>query len=173
MIRRALKVVATIVAFSLLLLAVGQWKGPEATRQAEASPAQQIVYDEAGSAALAILLLSERTWNGADAGRPVPLLLDPNLAAQARMHALRLAACDCTYHSPQGERDWWAGRGWSGGISENVAGGFGSVHEAHRALMRSPNHLRNILDRNVRGVGVAAARGADGRWYVVQFFGWF
>ncbi len=37
--------------------------------------------------------------------------------------------------------------------------------------MHSDGHRANILNRGYRVMGIAARKGADGRWYVAQVFG--
>lgn len=49
--------------------------------------------------------------------------------------------------------------------AENVAVGQPDIDRAVTAWMNSPGHRKNLLDRRFAGVGVASARGADGRLY--------
>ena len=49
--------------------------------------------------------------------------------------------------------------------AENVAVGQRDVAAAVTAWMNSPGHRRNMLDERFDGVGVASARGEDGRLY--------
>ena len=49
--------------------------------------------------------------------------------------------------------------------AENVAWGQGDVAGAVTAWMNSAGHRRNMLDKRFDGVGVASARGKDGRLY--------
>ena len=49
--------------------------------------------------------------------------------------------------------------------AENVAVGQRDVARAVTAWMNSPGHRRNMLDKRFDGVGVASAKGGDGRLY--------
>ena len=49
--------------------------------------------------------------------------------------------------------------------AENVAAGQRDVARAVTAWMNSPGHRRNMLDERFDGVGVASAKGRDGRLY--------
>ena len=110
----------------------------------------------------------ERAW----AGLP-PLLADGPLTGQAQLHAARMAATGQFQHSPWEERNWWLLQGWTS-IGENIAvGPSGTTRELfalHQALVASPPHLANILG-HYKGMGIATARGTDGRTYVTQVFG--
>jgi len=53
-------------------------------------------------------------------------------------------------------------------VAENVGVG-GSVLSVHRALMASPGHRANILQRGWHGVGVGVVK-RDGRLWVTQIF---
>jgi uncharacterized protein YkwD len=110
---------------------------------------------------------ANRAWHGAP-----PILLDGPLTAQAQKQADRLAASGVLQHSPVGELAWWAQRGWSTGVSENVAVA-GTARGAHEAIAFSGPHLANQLNPGHRGFGVAVRRGADGRVYTVETYGGF
>ena len=56
----------------------------------------------------------------------------------------------------------------AGRRSENV-GLAGSIEQVHRALMDSPPHRENLLDRGVSVVGMGAVL-RDGTWWVTQNF---
>ena len=56
-------------------------------------------------------------------------------------------------------------------VGENVAYGFDSGTTTTAAWMASPGHRANILEPRYRLIGVGAAQGADGLWYVSQVFG--
>lgn len=139
-----------------------------------ASPADALDEMTGEERELARAVLGERTWNGVDAGDPTPMILDGPLTGQAQLQASRMAAegTGRIWHSGHGELLWWVLHGWCGGVSENVAMA-GSVGAAHVALMRSPDHLHNILNPDWRGMGIAVRRDAAGRVYVAEFFGAF
>jgi len=55
--------------------------------------------------------------------------------------------------------------------AENIAYGYPTGRAVVRGWMHSDGHRANILDRGHRVMGIAARKGADGRWYVAQVFG--
>lgn len=101
---------------------------------------------------------------------------EPRLAAAARTHARDLARRRTLDHRDSEGRDaaerveralyltWTA-------VAENIAYGQRSAAEVVRAWMDSPGHRQNILDPGLQEIGVAVAKGADGRLYWVQEFG--
>ena len=57
-------------------------------------------------------------------------------------------------------------------VGENVAYGYDNGRAVvSKGWMRSPGHRANILEADYRLMGIAARKGADGRWYVAQVFG--
>lgn len=52
---------------------------------------------------------------------------------------------------------------------ENIAEGF-SVEAAHKALMKSPSHRENILNKGFGRVGIGIAYGRDGRLVITEDF---
>ena len=55
---------------------------------------------------------------------------------------------------------------------ENLAAGFATGRKAvEKGWLKSKPHRRNLVERRYRRMGLAARRGEDGRWYVVQLFG--
>lgn len=54
-------------------------------------------------------------------------------------------------------------------IGENV-GAADSVEEVHRLMMASRRHRQNILQPAFDAIGLAVARGDDGRVYVTEVF---
>ena len=58
------------------------------------------------------------------------------------------------------------------GAGENVAYGYPSGKSlVNDGWMQSEGHRANILNRKFRLMGIGAAKGNDGRWYVSQVFG--
>lgn len=61
----------------------------------------------------------------------------------------------------------WSHDGWEksfeglpgGYIGENLARGFATPKEAHEALMKSPMHKANIVDKNFKKIGIGASCG--------------
>lgn len=57
-------------------------------------------------------------------------------------------------------------------VGENVAQGYRTGKATvNRGWMRSAGHRQNILEPDFRTMGLAARKGAGGRWYVAQVFG--
>lgn len=54
---------------------------------------------------------------------------------------------------------------------ENLAKGFNTATAAMDALKKSPTHNANLIKSNYQDTGVAISKGADGKYYAVQFFG--
>ena len=88
------------------------------------------------------------------------------LSREAHRHSVRMARRGSTYH--QGCLSCSAGHSNWSRLAENVAKAR-SVRKAHRALMRSRTHKRNILCRCHDRVGYGVV--ARGGWvYVTQIF---
>ena len=56
-------------------------------------------------------------------------------------------------------------------VGENVSAGYRTGKATVRGWMRSKFHRANILNRQYRLMAVAARKGGDNQWYVVQIFG--
>lgn len=97
-----------------------------------------------------------------------PLELHPWALEAARAHAGRLAAGGRLWHNPaylaQGRRAMGASL-----LGENAAMGQ-TLDAAHRALMNSPLHRKNLLDRRFSHLGVGISRDPAGTLFVVQDF---
>ena len=105
------------------------------------------------------LVNAEREGNGL-----APVLMAPDLAAKAQRWAETLAASGQLAHSNLTDG---LAPGWRT-VGENVAVAV-DVTDAHRALMRSPEHRANILGAFTHA-GFGAAQSADGRWWLAQVF---
>jgi uncharacterized protein YkwD len=94
---------------------------------------------------------------------------DPALERAARRQAEHMARIGTIGH--QGPRgDGILQRARAAGynacrVAENVAMGHRSEREVMQGWMNSPGHRKNILNRHIREVGMASARGRDGRIY--------
>lgn len=55
--------------------------------------------------------------------------------------------------------------------AENVAAGQTSPKRVHTSWMRSAGHRKNVLNPNVRELGMCVGHGADGRLFWTQVFG--
>jgi len=104
-----------------------------------------------------------------------PLAADPRLDAVAESHSLDMASHRFFSHtSPTtgapADRAAAAGLAYRA-LAENIALNQ-SPRGAHEALMRSPGHRANLLDGDLRRVGLGIVRGPDG-FYVTQYFATF
>ncbi|MGC2208914.1 MAG: CAP domain-containing protein [Candidatus Korobacteraceae bacterium] len=99
-----------------------------------------------------------------------PLVNDERLQQAARLHSQRMAAAHEISHQFAGEPELqlrlravrWDASG------ENVAVA-GDAERAHTALMHSPHHRDNILDREFNSVGIGVARTAQGVFVTQDF----
>ena len=118
------------------------------------------------------LVNNERTWRGL-----AELRWDDRLAALARRHASNMAARGFfahvdPVHGDVPDRLAKAGIAWSR-FEENLLEQWGYEEEARSGVlswMASPDHRRNILDKDVTLAGVGAARHRDGRLFLAQEF---
>ncbi len=97
-----------------------------------------------------------------------PLKFNPVLSAAAMAKARDMVAEDYFAHrSPGGLWPWdWINRSQYPYIyvGENLAMNFSSAQAAHNALMQSPSHKKNILNKNYKEIGIAVVNGKiDGR----------
>jgi uncharacterized protein YkwD len=102
------------------------------------------------------------------------LVVDRRLIAAANRHASEMARRGYFAHvnsrgERAGERVRDAGYKWSR-YGENIARGQGSVADVVDDWMKSPDHRENIMDCDLREVGVGLAFGADRTPYWVQDF---
>jgi uncharacterized protein YkwD len=142
-------------------------RGSDETNSVSVIPASAPTDDEN----LLIQLINvERTARGLQ-----PVAWDGELTQIARLHAADMSAAHKMSHNSSSDgadfgtrlaRTTYRARG----AAENVA--FNSdVLKAHRALMDSPGHRRNILDPNLTAIGPAVAREVGGNWiYVAEDF---
>jgi uncharacterized protein YkwD len=106
------------------------------------------------------------------AGAP-PLRMDESLREAARAHVRRMIANSNLEHQYSGEPALMQRIALGGPLKvdyagENLAYAGGSA-SADAALMRSPPHRRNLLDREFNVAGIAAIW-SQGKLYVVQDF---
>ena len=97
-----------------------------------------------------------------------PLLLDLRLAAAAQTHANDMAEHGFISHtgsdgSSAEERIVDQGYPWMR-WAENVAAGQGDAERVVADWMDSPGHRRNILDPNLRHIGIGFASDYDSRY---------
>lgn len=121
------------------------------------------------SEAWRIVVLANQARAAAGAG---PLKWDPELAAAARRHCLRMAQEGQISHRYRGEpepaeRAARAGAHFSL-VEENVALGPDPA-TIHQQWMRSPGHRTNLLNPKVDRVGVAVVAGRRGLYAVADY----
>jgi uncharacterized protein YkwD len=104
-----------------------------------------------------------------------PVVWDGMLSGIARMHSADMRAAGHTSHNSSNDGASYSQRlartpYRASAAAENVA--YNSdVVKAHRALMASPGHRRNILDPNLTVVGVSVMMDFKDEWvYVVEDF---
>jgi hypothetical protein len=109
---------------------------------------------------LAALANAERTERGLRA-----YAASGELASVAQSWASKLAKSGTLAHNPN-LRTQVSGYRY---VGENV--GYGaSASQIHGALMKSPGHKANILDRDFTQMGVGAARDSKGNLWIAQVF---
>jgi uncharacterized protein YkwD len=117
------------------------------------------------------ILLNAANRDRAAMGLP-PFQWDANLAAAARLHALRMAERSTLSHQfpgepPLQERARQAGARFSL-IAENVAEGP-SPQGLHVQWMNSPPHRANLLDRELNSIGIAVVQSGNVLFAVQDF----
>jgi uncharacterized protein YkwD len=154
---------SVVFAAALLALAACQ-PAPQASRGAVA-PAE-------GSVAADVLSLTD----GARRARGLaPLRPDATLAALARQQAAHMARVGAMVHAgPRGatfqQRLRRGGYG-SCAAAENIGEGWREPSRIASEWLRSPAHLRNIVDPRMSHGAVAVAYGADGNPYWSMMLG--
>jgi uncharacterized protein YkwD len=113
--------------------------------------------DEAAEARMLELVNEERVQHGVR-----PLTIDPTLVEVARVHSFDMWEREYFGHvNPDGDDPFDRMRG--GGASFRAAGEnlalAPTVEQAHRGLMNSPGHRRNILDPAFGRIGIGAVDG--------------
>jgi hypothetical protein len=117
------------------------------------------------------ILLNAANRDRAAIGLPL-FQWDANLAAAARLHALRMVQRSTLSHQfpgepPLQERAMQAGARFSL-IAENVAEGPSPQH-LHVQWMNSPPHRANLLDRELNSIGIAVVQSGN-LFFAVQDF---
>jgi uncharacterized protein YkwD len=102
-----------------------------------------------------------------------PLRPDPRLDSAAQQHAQDMLARGYFAHaSPEGrtirQRAEAAGYRWHA-VGENIAEGQLSVDQVVQAWMTSPEHRRNILDRDFLHMGLGLALGETPQGFRVEW----
>jgi uncharacterized protein YkwD len=141
---------------------------PAPAPAAEPPPAQTSMFDAVAEARMLALVNEERVAHGL-----VPLVRDAALEAVARAHSLDMQERDYFSHTnPDGESpfDRMSAAGISyGWAAENLSWAPG-VDRAHRGLMESPGHRSNILNGELRRIGIGVVGPSGGQQYFTQAF---
>lgn len=106
------------------------------------------------------------------------IVVNPILTQSAQAKASDMMERGYFAHdTPEGKKPWeWIIKSNYDYVfaGENLAMDFTSAEAAHNALMKSPSHRKNILNKNYQEFGLAVVSGEmDGRYtdLLVQFFG--
>jgi uncharacterized protein YkwD len=101
-----------------------------------------------------------------------PLRVDPRLTRSARAHSKDMAAKNYFGHTSRDGRTPWdrmAKAGYSNSAAENIARGYQSADEAVRGWMANTGHRRNILNCQIKTVGIGVAYGSGDTWWTQDF----
>ncbi|WP_242888874.1 CAP domain-containing protein [Actinomadura litoris] len=103
-----------------------------------------------------------------------PLRVDARLARAARRHSADMAARNYFDHtSRNGDSPWkrMEDAGYPSPGAENIAKGYATAAAVVAGWMKSPGHRANILNCDLRAIGVGMAAGRGGPLWT-QDFGW-
>jgi uncharacterized protein YkwD len=103
-----------------------------------------------------------------------PVQVDARLAAAAQKHSDDMAQLNYFAHDSKDGRsafDRIRAEGYSQGRAENIAKGQQDADAVMRAWNGSAGHHRNIVDCDIKAIGVGVARGSDGALVWTQDFG--
>ncbi|MEU6720626.1 CAP domain-containing protein [Nonomuraea sp. NPDC046802] len=101
-----------------------------------------------------------------------PLRVDGRLSNSARTHSLEMArAGQLMHNSPDGTSPWkrMERAGYHFGAAENIGAGYSTPEEAVRGWLDRPNHRKNILNCQLKAIGVGVADGPGGPWWTQDF----
>ncbi len=122
-----------------------------------------------GAASLPSAVVDLTNAERAAAGCP-PVAFDARLTAAAQLHSEDMVAQDYFSHQSLDGRSPWdraKAQRYPNPGAENIAKGQASAEDVMRAWMDSPGHRANILNCDLREIGVGVA---DRTW--TQVFGW-
>ncbi len=130
---------------------------PAAKTKKPAAPNPPNVANLPAETAVLVLVNAERATAGCRA-----LTVDSRLAAAARKHSADMVARDYFSHTtPDGvtfsQRIDAEGYRWSR-VAENIAAGQRSATEVMKAWMKSPGHRANILNCQLRNIGIGVVQ---------------
>ncbi|MBC6458560.1 CAP domain-containing protein [Actinomadura sp. HBU206391] len=135
------------------------------------APSQGTASNSGGGAEATVAQLTNRERSKAGCG---PLRVDARLRTAARRHSADMAARDYFSHdSPSGSTfvDRIKAAGYLSPGAENIAKGHPTAAAVVAGWMKSPGHRANILNCDLRAIGVGAHFAAGGPWWT-QDFGW-
>lgn len=147
------KVLKFVVAVFLVVMPVAVAAG-----QATAAPA--VPHDDPGT------FLGWVNGLRANAGA-APLTADPVLTSVAQSWANNMASSGVLSHNPNLSTQ--APSGWTV-IGENVGDGF-SLQATYNALVASPDHYANMVNKSFNRTGVGVATDSAGQVWVTEDFG--
>ncbi|SDQ83911.1 CAP domain-containing protein [Thermostaphylospora chromogena] len=101
-----------------------------------------------------------------------PLRVDARLVRSARQHSRDMAATGLLSHdSSDGTSPWlrMERAGYPDGGAENIGRGYQDAEEAVRGWMSSRRHRQNIVNCELRAIGVGVAEGEGGPWWTQDF----
>jgi uncharacterized protein YkwD len=94
------------------------------------------------------------------------LYLDKQLSKTSSRHTSQMVSKKLLYHTTNAQF-YSRVTSWSS-LGENVGQG-GGVSSLQHAFMHSPEHRRNVLDKNYRYLGVGVTKKNGRMWVTVQF----
>ncbi|GAA2118910.1 hypothetical protein GCM10009780_78290 [Actinomadura alba] len=147
---------------------------PEPARRSSApsaSPTRRTVVSAGGGVEETVAQLTNRERAKAGCG---PLKVDARLRTAARRHSADMAARDYFSHdAPDGSTfvDRIKAAGYLSPGAENIAKGYSTPAAVMAGWMKSPGHRANILNCDLRAIGVGAHFAPGGPWWT-QDFGW-
>ncbi|WP_279484046.1 CAP domain-containing protein [Actinomadura sp. GC306] len=118
-------------------------------------------------AAVVSLTNAERSKAGCGA-----LRVDQRLVTAARKHSADMAANNYFSHTSQnGDSPWdrMAAAGYPDAGAENIAKGYPTAAAVVKGWMNSPGHRANILNCDLRAIGVGMAGGSGGPYWTQNF----
>lgn len=101
-----------------------------------------------------------------------PLRVDDRLRSVAHAHSYDMAARGYFGHNtPDGRTPWDRIRaaGYSAPAAENIARGQQTPQEVTRAWLNSEGHRKNMLDCDIKAIGVGAHVRSGGPWWTQDF----
>jgi uncharacterized protein YkwD len=136
---------------------------PGATAAAAGAPAKNLSAEE-----LAVKLTnSRRAQHGCSA-----LHIDSHLRTAARGHSKDMRVRHYFEHnSPDGKTPWdrIKAAGYSQPGAENIAMGYATAQAVVSGWMNSPGHRANILNCNLKAIGIGVEYGSGGPWWTQDF----